>query len=80
MNEEDATRLMKRSIEYIDKIKEDFGEWIEMSDRPQELLTCILVSKHIALQEYVEYLEKHLTQIQKEKHERSNITSYPRLE
>lgn len=44
----------------IKEVQESASEWIEMSDNPAELVAGILANKIVALNNYIEYLEKRV--------------------
>lgn len=47
----------------IQQIREDASEWIEMSNNPDALVSGILANKIVALESYIEYLERRLKNV-----------------
>lgn len=48
------------SYDIIKQVKEDYCEWIEMSETPDAMVSGILANKVVKLQEHIEYLERRL--------------------
>lgn len=44
----------------ISKAKIDYGEWLEMSSHPDQMLNGIFANRILALNEKIEYLEKRI--------------------
>jgi hypothetical protein len=48
------------SQDLIRQVQESCGEWLEMTESPDALVSGILANKVIALQDHIEYLERRL--------------------
>jgi len=42
----------------IQDVKNQAGEWLEMTDKKDELISIILANKIIVLNQYIQFLEK----------------------
>ncbi len=54
----------------IEEIREQYSEWIEMSEDPATFVAGVLAIKIIKLNEHIEYLERRLD------HVSTNITTF----
>jgi hypothetical protein len=57
----------------IREVQEDAGEYLEMIDNPDALVSGILAAKVVSLNNYIEYLERRI-----DSYERSSISNIRR--
>jgi len=55
------------SNQILQQTKQDYSEWLEMSENPDALVSGILAGKIVKLKDHIEYLERRLN------HVRSNV-------
>ncbi len=55
-----ATEFIKQVDAVIKQVEKDASEWLEHAENPDAMVSGILASKIVGLNDYINYLEKRL--------------------